>query len=72
MSVVFNLFNICFMKKMVVLLLVSSLINCMLVAQDQTAIEVSDDVLLELYNGARVADVVDAIDRKSTRLNSSH
>ena len=52
------------MKKNLVLLFVLCVFNSVLTAQSQSesdAIKVSDDVLLELYKGARVTDVLDAM-----------
>lgn len=54
------------MKKIVVLLFTMAIANCMLVAQTQTQLavdgtDVSDEVLLELYKGARTTDVLDGL-----------
>lgn len=47
------------MKKMSMLFTMSLVCNLISLAQNQTA--VSDEVLLDLYRGARVTDVVDAL-----------
>ena len=49
------------MKKMFVLLFALSMASSALIAQNQSKNEVSDEVLLELYKGARLTDVLDAM-----------
>lgn len=52
------------MRKVVVLLMVLGMIHTLSMAQNQPgneAPEVADDVLLDLYDGARVTDVLDAM-----------
>ena len=49
------------MKKIFVLFITLGIANNLLIAQNQPEAEVSDEVLLQLYEGARVCDVLDGM-----------